>query len=129
MPPAAAPTQGIVLLAHGSRDPDWRAPIEALAARMVQLAPGARIACAYLEFSAPDLPGAVAALLRAGAGAIAIQPMFLGLGRHTRADLPRLLDEQRRRYPGVPFTLRPAIAEHPEVLLAMARAALDTNPS
>ncbi|MFS2053748.1 cobalamin biosynthesis protein CbiX, partial [Variovorax sp. CT11-76] len=30
----ATPTvQGIVLLAHGSRDPRWRAPIEAVAAR------------------------------------------------------------------------------------------------
>jgi len=121
-------TQGTVLFAHGSRDPAWRAPIEAVARRMRELAPGTPVACAYLELTEPDLPTAVQALLAGGARAITVWPMFLGSGRHAREDLPRLLHELRARHPGVDFALAPAIGEHPAVLEAMARAALDEAP-
>jgi sirohydrochlorin cobaltochelatase len=117
--------QGIILFAHGSRDPAWRAPIEAVAARMRALQPAAHVICAYLDFTAPDLPTAVQTLRAAGANAIAIWPMFLGAGRHARDDLPPLVAQLRTRHPDTTFTLHPAIAEHPDVLEAMARTALD----
>ena len=120
------PGTGTVLFAHGSRDPTWRAPIEAVAERMRHLSPGARVACAYLEFTAPDLPAAVQSLLDEGATHITVWPMFLGAGRHAREDLPRLLDALRARHPDVPMRLQPAIAEDPQVLDAMARSALNT---
>lgn len=119
---------GIVLFAHGSRDPAWRAPIEAVARRMRQLDPAVRVQCAYLELTEPDLPSAVAALHADGATRITVWPMFLGTGRHAREDLPRLLAQLRGQYPGVDFRLREAIAEHPEVLQAMALAALTDAP-
>lgn len=120
-----APRRGIVLFAHGSRDPAWRAPIEAIAARMSAIAPDAHVACAYLELTAPDLPTAVATLLQAGAQHITVWPMFLGTGRHAREDLPRLIDALCAQHPAVVFALKPAIAEHPAVLEAMALAALE----
>ena len=57
--------------------------------------------------------------------AITVWPMFLGTGRHAREDLPRLMEQLRARHARVRFTLRPAIAEHPDVLQAMACAALE----
>ena len=105
----------IVLFAHGSRDPLWRAPIEAVAERIRTLAPGAAVACAYLEYTG------------SGATAIAVWPMFLGTGRHARDDLPRLVDALRAQHPGIDFTLQAAIAEHPDVLHAMAAAALQSG--
>ena len=116
---------GTVLFAHGSRDPAWAAPIEAVAARMRSLAPGTLVRCAYLELTSPDLPTVVQALIDEGARAITVWPMFLGTGRHARDDLPRLLAELREQHPGVAFNLREAIAEHPDVLQAMAVAALN----
>ncbi len=118
-----ASSRGVVLFAHGSRDPAWCEPIEAVARRIRDMEPGARVACAYLELTPPNLPTCVAALLAEGARSIAIWPMFLGSGRHVREDLPRLVGELRDCHPGVEFTLQPAIAEHPGVLDAMARAA------
>jgi len=49
----ATPHRGIILLAHGSRDPLWRAPIEAVAERIRTSAPGTPVLCAYLELCAP----------------------------------------------------------------------------
>ncbi len=117
----------IVLFAHGSRDPLWRAPIEAVAERIRTLAPGAAVACAYLEYTEPTLETVVAQLAGSGATAIAVWPMFLGTGRHARDDLPRLVDALRAQHPGIDFTLQAAIAEHPDVLHAMAAAALQSG--
>ena len=50
----------VVLFGHGSRDPLWRAPIEAVAERMRQIAPHIETRCAYLELSEPILPTAAA---------------------------------------------------------------------
>ena len=117
----------IVLFAHGSRDPLWRAPIEAVAERIRTLAPGAAVACAYLEYTEPTLETVVAQLAGSGSTAIAVWPMFLGTGRHARDDLPRLVDALRAQHPGIDFTLQAAIAEHPDVLHAMAAAALQSG--
>jgi lipopolysaccharide export system permease protein len=43
----ATPPRGIILLAHGSRDPQWREPIEAVAAQIRAVAPGTPVRCAY----------------------------------------------------------------------------------
>ena len=114
----------IILLAHGSRDPLWRRPIEAVAARIQADQPRLLVRCAYLELTAPDLATAVQALEGEGATSITVWPMFLGAGRHAREDLPRLLAELRERHPDLSMDLRPAIGEHPDVLDTMARTAL-----
>ena len=119
----------IVLFAHGSRDPLWAAPIEAVAERIRTLAPDATVACAYLEYTAPTLDTVVAQLATSGTTAVSVWPMFLGAGRHAREDLPRLVEALRARYPGIAFSLQPAIAEHPQVLEAMATATLQPTHS
>lgn len=119
-----APQRGIILFAHGSRDPQWRAPMEAVAARAAALDPQAQIACAYLELMAPDLPACAAAMAAQGLTAISIVPMFLGVGRHAREDLPPMLEELRRRHPQVRFELRPSIGEDARVVDMLARIVL-----
>jgi sirohydrochlorin cobaltochelatase len=115
---------GIVLFAHGSRDERWRGPVEAVARRIAVLDPSARVACAYLELVAPDLRTAAAALITGGAGAVRVVPLFLGMGKHLREDLPRLLDDLRAAHPGVVFSLAPAVGEEPEVIDLLACVAL-----
>ena len=81
--------------------------------------------CAYLELTQPDLPTAVAQLMADGARSIAIVPMFLGMGRHAREDLPALVTQLRQDYPGIVFTLRPAVGEDPRVIEMLARIATE----
>ena len=114
----------VVLFAHGSRDPLWSRPIEAIARRMAALQPGVPVRCAYLELMQPDLAGAVQTLAEAGAQHVRIVPMFLGVGKHARQDLPALVLELQARHPHLAFQLEPAIGEHPQVVDLMARIAL-----
>jgi sirohydrochlorin cobaltochelatase len=115
---------GIVLLAHGSRDARWREPVEAVARRVAERAPAALVRCAYLELSQPDLRSAMADLVAAGVASVRVVPLFLGMGKHLREDLPRLLEELRALHPQVPVELARAVGEEPEVLDLLARVAL-----
>lgn len=116
--------RGIILFAHGSRDPQWRAPMEAVAARASELDKEAMVRCAYLELMEPDLCGCAAALVEQGVTTITIVPMFLGVGRHAREDLPKLLDELKATHPKATFELRQAIGEDARVVDMLARIAL-----
>jgi sirohydrochlorin cobaltochelatase len=116
--------KGLVLFAHGARDPRWAAPFEAVAEALRAARPGLQVRLAFLEFMAPTLAEAGAALAAAGCTRVVVLPMFLGAGGHVRQDLPRQLDALRAAHPALAFELAGAIGEQPEVLAAMAAAAL-----
>lgn len=115
---------GTILFAHGSRDPLWQKPIEAVAARIRSMAPAIHVRCAYLELTSPDLTTCVAELLALGVSSITVVPMFLGMGRHAREDLPLLVASLQASQPQVAFTLKPAIGEDAQMIELMARTAI-----
>lgn len=121
---AAEQERGTILLAHGSRDPLWRQPMEAVAERIRQLAPAIQVRGAYLEITAPDLAASTADLVQRGVSFITIVPMFLGIGKHARDDLPVLLAALKASHPQVSFVLRPAIGEEARMIELLARIAL-----
>jgi len=117
-------SQGIILLAHGSRDERWREPIEAVARQVLADDPGARVTCAYMELAAPDLPTAAETLIAGGASAIRVVPLFLGMGKHAREDLPQQVEALRQRWPAVGFSLTRIVGEEPELVDLLARIAV-----
>jgi sirohydrochlorin cobaltochelatase len=118
------PRMGIVLFAHGSRDPLWRLPVEAIAARIRTDYPGAPVACAYLELCEPDLPTALNALVAAGAQRIRVLPVFFGMGKHAREDLPELVAHWTAANPQTSIDLLPPAGEHPALTALLAQLAV-----
>lgn len=116
--------RGTILFGHGSRDPLWRKPIEAVASHIQELAPAVHVRCAYLELTVPDLPTSAAELSALGVTSITVVPMFLGVGRHARDDLPLLMAALQASHPHIAFDLRPAIGEEAQMIELMARIAL-----
>lgn len=116
--------RGIVLLAHGSRDPQWRAPVEAVAERIRARQPDTPVCCAYLEICPPSLAEATASLVAAGARQIRVFPIFFGVGKHAREDLPRLIRHIRTEHPAVAIELLPSAGEYEQLTLLMADIAL-----
>jgi sirohydrochlorin cobaltochelatase len=121
---------GVILFAHGSRDPLWRLPIDAVAHEMTRQWPSLSVACAFLELTTPDLPTTVESLMMQGKTHVRIVPMFLGVGRHAREDLPHLVADLVKAYPQVHFELMPSIGEHPAMtrLMAQIAASEPTDP-
>ncbi|HEX3096306.1 MAG TPA: CbiX/SirB N-terminal domain-containing protein [Usitatibacter sp.] len=111
--------RGIVLFVHGSRDPEWARPFEAIRARIGASRPEYPIEIAYLEIMRPTLEEAIASLVDGGAPAITVFPLFMAQGGHLKQDLPRILEAIRASHPRVPIALEPAIGEVPEILEAI----------
>jgi sirohydrochlorin cobaltochelatase len=124
--PLDSSQHAIILFAHGSRDPLWRLPIEAVADQIRHLSPGTQVMCAYLELTEPDLPVCVQIMSQRGISRISVLPMFLGIGKHARDDLPLLMSEIQAAYPQLQFELRKAIGEEPALTQAMAHIALQS---
>ena len=122
--PGSGGVRGAILLAHGSRDPLWQKPIEAIAKRIRQIAPATEVRCAYLEATVPDLPTSATELAALGVTSITVVPLFFGLGKHARDDLPVLLAGLQASHPGIAFNLRPVLSEEPQMMELIARIAL-----
>jgi sirohydrochlorin cobaltochelatase len=118
-------THGVLLIAHGARDPRWALPFEDVAARIRAGRPGACVQLAYLELMRPSIAEAGAALAAAGCSEVDVLPLFLGAGGHVRKDLPRFVAELGAAHAGVAWRLQPAIGETERVVAAMAAAAID----
>jgi sirohydrochlorin cobaltochelatase len=114
---------GVVLFAHGSRDPLWRLPIDSVAQHMRSQWPNLPVAVAFLELSQPDLPSTIELMMGQGLSHVRIVPMFLGVGRHAREDLPEIVRGLSEAYPQMRFELVPAIGEHPAMISLMAQIA------
>lgn len=119
---------GVIVFAHGSRDPLWRKPIEAVASQVSANDAKALVSCAYLELSEPDLPTAAAQLVAQGATRLRILPLFFGMGKHAREDLPQLLATVAQAHPGVSVEALPTAGENPRLTALLADMALDKKP-
>jgi sirohydrochlorin cobaltochelatase len=118
--------RGLILFAHGARDPRWAEPLARLRDRLAGRAPETPVAVAYLEIMTPDLPGAAGALIAGGCDALTIVPVFLGQGGHVRRDLAGLVAALATAHPGVAIDTAPAVGEDDAVLDALAAYCLRT---
>lgn len=112
--------RGIVLFAHGARDPEWARPFEEIRKRVSASRPEYPIALAYLEIHSPTLEEAIQSVVDEGASAVVVFPLFMAQGSHLKQDLPKILEAIRAQYPHVPISLEPALGEMPEILAAIA---------
>ncbi|MEO7744495.1 MAG: CbiX/SirB N-terminal domain-containing protein [Usitatibacter sp.] len=112
--------RGIVVFAHGARDPEWARPFEKIRDRVRASRPECPIELAYLELMAPTLAEAIASLAAEGASSITVFPLFMAQGGHLRNDLPLILDGIRKSHPNLPISLETAIGEVPEILEAIS---------
>lgn len=121
----------LILLAHGSRDPRWRAPFDDLAVALAaRLETPLRLA--YMELCEPSLESVAAELEAAGCRQADILPLFFAAGRHLREDVPGQIDVLRAVHSTLDLKLLAPVGEHPAFVDALAgiiegRAASDTR--
>jgi sirohydrochlorin cobaltochelatase len=115
-------TTGLILFAHGARDPRWREPFDRLIQRVARRHAGP-VSLAFLEHMAPDLTQAAIALAAAGAERVVVVPLFLGTGGHLRQDLPVLVARAQGAV-RVPLSAVGALGEDEAVIAAMAEYCL-----
>lgn len=109
----------LLLFAHGSRDPAWRAPLDAVCQRIAAQHPG-RCDLAFLEFMQPELPDALQALAQAGERSVVVVPLFWASGKHIKTDLSEAIDRFVQAHPEVSVHAATALGEAQAVQIALA---------
>ncbi len=119
----------MILFAHGSRDPKWRLPLEALLIASRQQDPELEVELAFLEFG-QTLECAMAALEARSCPRIwVVAAMISAGGKHVQQDMPALVAEVAARNPQIELTWIPeALGTNASVIRAMATAAISHLP-
>ena len=99
--------RAILLVDHGSRAAEANAVVERIAEAVGRRREDAIVEVAHMELAEPSIAAALARCAARGARDVVVCPYFLGPGRHSSTDIPKLVDEARASHPG----LRVAIAE------------------
>jgi len=109
---------GLILFAHGSRNPAWRKPFDRLLKDVTKRGE-IQAVLAFGEFMSPGLVEAAQSLAAKGVKKAVVVPLFLGGGLHVRGDLPKLAAEARVAS-GITLRVAKAIGEDAGVLDAIA---------
>jgi sirohydrochlorin ferrochelatase len=102
-------SRALLVVDHGSREPDAAAQLERLAGELRRLRPGLRVYVAHLEQAPPSIAEAVAACAADGVSELLVHPFFLAPGRHAARDLPRALEAAAAAHPGLRIQVTPAL--------------------
>ncbi|MDW5376155.1 CbiX/SirB N-terminal domain-containing protein [Halomonas sp. HP20-15] len=109
----------LILLAHGSRDPRWRAPFDELA-RTLAARVERPLRMAYMELCEPSLEATAAELDDAGCRHADVLPLFFAAGRHLREDVPGQIAALQTAHPQLSLRLLAPVGEHPAFVDALA---------
>ena len=92
-------SHALLLVGHGSRDPDGQREFLAFATK-VQRAAGQRpVVPCFLELAEPTIPQGLARCLELGYRDIAAVPVLLFAARHNKRDVPMEFDRVREQHP------------------------------
>jgi sirohydrochlorin cobaltochelatase len=120
--------RGLVLLAHGARDPEWAEPFVRIRAAVAAQRPDVIVELAYLGTMSPRLAAAIDAMAASGVTEVTVAPLLMAQGGHLKEDVPRLLAEAQRRHPRLRLNLLPAVGEVDAILSAMAEWLVGSVP-
>ena len=112
--------KGLVLFAHGARDPNWATPFLRLQKILANQHKDTVVVLAFLEMMSPKLVEAVAGMVELGINTIHVVPLFLGPGAHFRQDFSGIMDDLRAVYPLLQLVELPVLGESETILLAIS---------
>ncbi len=115
--------RGLLLVAHGARNPAWAAPFERLRERLQDEQPDRAVALSYLELMQPTPAQALQQLAETGVERVEVLPMFLGGAGHVQRDLAPLLEAARASL-GIEIQVHAALGEQAHMLDAMTQLCL-----
>jgi Zn-finger protein len=94
---------GIIILSHGCRLRKANASLEKIVKATKKNTGLGIVVPAYLQLSHPNLTESVKSLIGQECGTIIIIPFFLFNGNHVTRDIPRIIKEEKAKYPKTRF--------------------------
>jgi sirohydrochlorin ferrochelatase len=74
-----------------------------------------RVYPAHMELAEPSIRQAFEQAVRDGATAVVVHPYFLSPGRHSTTDIPRMVEEAAKEFPGVEHCVTAPLGVHAKI--------------
>jgi len=113
----------LILVAHGSRDPRWRASVEQVVASLGVSTVRETVRLAYMDFTPPTLLDVAREAFLSGERNLWVLPLFLATEGHVERDVKPLVEAVRAALDGVEITLLAPFGQQAEFREALARIA------
>jgi sirohydrochlorin cobaltochelatase len=119
----------LILVAHGSRDPNWRASVESVTEAVQADVGPDRVRLAYMDLTPPTLADIVSEAVRGGAERIRVLPLFIANEGHVDRDIRPAVDQLRMIHGSVEVELLPAVGQHRLFRELLGKIAVETGES
>jgi sirohydrochlorin cobaltochelatase len=120
----AAPLARLVLYAHGSTDPRWRAPFERLLGEVAGVSGPGGVRLAFMESAEPGLEAVAREAAGDGVERLVVLPLFLASGVHVERDVAGKAEAIRGAHPGLAVDVLPPVGEDERLLATLREIAV-----
>ena len=103
---------GLLLVDHGSRFQEANDMLADVAAMVRRLSGRHCVHHAHMELAEPTISQGFETCVREGATAVVVHPYFLSPGRHSTSDIPRMVAEAAKAFPGVAYCVTEPLGLH-----------------
>lgn len=121
--------KGILIVDHGSQKREANDMLR-LMADLIQTMAGSDVVVRYahMELADPTIAAGLLSCVQGGATDVTVFPYMLSPGRHSTADIPRMVADAARAFPNVSFTVTPAFGLHEKLAeVVLERAGIGAN--
>ena len=121
--------KGILIVDHGSRKSEANEMLGAVA-DLIQTMAGSEVVVRYahMELADPTIAAGFSSCVQAGATDVTVFPYMLSPGRHSTADIPRMVADVARAFPDVSYSVTPAFGLHEKLAeVVLERAGIGAN--
>lgn len=117
----------LLLIAHGSREPEANADLHYVVEQLRLLKQYSSVDACFLELAEPDIDTAAARCVDQGAEWVVLLPYFLSAGVHVRRDLTTACEHLAERFPRVQFCLGEPLGRHLLLIEVVAQRAAEAD--
>jgi sirohydrochlorin ferrochelatase len=121
--------KGILIVDHGSRKSEANEMLGSVA-DLIQTMAGSDVVVRYahMELADPTIAAGFSSCVQGGATDVTVFPYMLSPGRHSTADIPRMVADVARAFPDVSYSVTPAFGLHEKLAeVVLERAGIGAN--
>ena len=102
----------VIILAHGSKSGDAGDSVRRTAAAVKKQGGYEIVEYAFLQHTPPSPQDALESCIKQQAERVVVVPFFMQSGAHVARDIPSLVENARKKYPGVEFVVTDCAGSH-----------------
>lgn len=118
----------ILLVGHGSRDPEGNEELLEFAQAVAARVPGTCVETCFLELARPSIAEGVQACVEKGATRVVLVPIILFAAVHAKIDIPMAIDRAKAKYPQVEFVYGRPIGVHEKIVSILLSRLKEARP-